>query len=81
MALVGNMVSCLRIKSETESVTPDTAFRFNSKDDGLKYLVKIFTLLCIYTMQIDIQPCVIYVDLFCHFLIIILLCRWLLPSA
>jgi hypothetical protein len=32
MALVGNLVSYLRAKSETESVTPDTAFRFNSKD-------------------------------------------------
>jgi hypothetical protein len=34
MALVGNLISCLRVKSETKSVTPDTAFRFNSKDDG-----------------------------------------------
>jgi hypothetical protein len=33
MALVGNFVSCLRTKSEIESVTPDTAFRFNSKDN------------------------------------------------
>jgi hypothetical protein len=32
MALVGNLVSYLRAKSESESVTPDTAFRFNSKD-------------------------------------------------
>jgi hypothetical protein len=32
MALVGNLVSCLRAKSETKSVTPDTAFCFNSKD-------------------------------------------------
>jgi hypothetical protein len=29
---VGNLVSYLRAKSESESVTPDTAFRFNSKD-------------------------------------------------
>jgi hypothetical protein len=34
MALVGNLVSCLWAKSETKSVTPDTAFRFNSKDLG-----------------------------------------------
>jgi hypothetical protein len=34
MALVGNLLSYLRVKSETESVTPDTAFRFNSKDGG-----------------------------------------------
>jgi hypothetical protein len=32
MALVGNLVSYLRAKSKTESVTPDIAFRFNSKD-------------------------------------------------
>jgi hypothetical protein len=32
VALVGNLVSYLRTKSEFESVTPDTAFRFNSKD-------------------------------------------------
>jgi hypothetical protein len=32
MVLVGNLVSCLMVKTETESVTPDTAFRFNSKD-------------------------------------------------
>jgi hypothetical protein len=32
MALVGNFVSSLKVKSETESVTPDTGFRFNSKD-------------------------------------------------
>jgi hypothetical protein len=33
VALVGNLVFCLRAKSETKSVTPDTAFRFNSKDN------------------------------------------------
>jgi hypothetical protein len=32
MALVGNLLRCLRVKSEIKSVTPDTAFRFNSKD-------------------------------------------------
>jgi hypothetical protein len=32
VALVGNLVFCLRAKSESESVTPDTGFRFNSKD-------------------------------------------------
>jgi hypothetical protein len=32
MALVGNLVSWPRTKSETKSVTLDTAFRFNSKD-------------------------------------------------
>jgi hypothetical protein len=32
VVLVGNLVFCLRAKSESESVTPDTAFRFNSKD-------------------------------------------------
>jgi hypothetical protein len=32
MVLVGNLMSCPRAKSEIESVTPDTAFRFNSKD-------------------------------------------------
>jgi hypothetical protein len=32
VALVGNLVFYLRIKSEFKSVTPDTAFRFNSKD-------------------------------------------------
>jgi hypothetical protein len=32
VAVVGNLVSCLRAKSETESVTPDTNFSFNSKD-------------------------------------------------
>jgi hypothetical protein len=32
MAVVDNFMSCLRVKSETKSVTPDTAFRFNSKD-------------------------------------------------
>jgi hypothetical protein len=31
MALVGNLVFYLRAKLETKSVTPDTAFRFNSK--------------------------------------------------
>jgi hypothetical protein len=30
VAVVGNLVSYLRAKSKTESVTPDTAFRFNS---------------------------------------------------
>jgi hypothetical protein len=29
-------VSCLRVKSETKSVTPDTAFRFNSKDSFME---------------------------------------------
>jgi hypothetical protein len=33
MALVGNLVSCLWTKSETKSMTSDTAFRFNSKDN------------------------------------------------
>jgi hypothetical protein len=33
MALVGNLMSYLRAKLETKSVTPDTAFRFNSKED------------------------------------------------
>jgi hypothetical protein len=32
MVLVGNLVFCLWVKSETKSVTPDTGFRFNSKD-------------------------------------------------
>jgi hypothetical protein len=32
MVLVGNLMSYLRVKSEFKSVTPDTAFRFNSKD-------------------------------------------------
>jgi hypothetical protein len=32
VVLVGNLMSYLRAKSETESVTTDTAFRFNSKD-------------------------------------------------
>jgi hypothetical protein len=32
MAPMGNLMSYLRAKSETESVTPDTTFRFNSKD-------------------------------------------------
>jgi hypothetical protein len=32
MASVGNLIFCLRVKSKTKSVTPDTAFRFNSKD-------------------------------------------------
>jgi hypothetical protein len=32
VALVGNLVSYLRIKLKTENVTPDTTFRFNSKD-------------------------------------------------
>jgi hypothetical protein len=31
MALVDNLVSSLRVKSEIKSVTPDTAFHFNSK--------------------------------------------------
>jgi hypothetical protein len=35
VALVGNLVFYLRTKSETKSVTPDTAFRFNSKDTDL----------------------------------------------
>jgi hypothetical protein len=38
MTLVGNLVSYLRVKSETENVTPDTAFRFNSKDNRIKNL-------------------------------------------
>jgi hypothetical protein len=29
---MGNLVSYLRAKSESKSVTPDTAFHFNSKD-------------------------------------------------
>jgi hypothetical protein len=29
VAVVGNLVSSLRTKLETKSVTPDTAFRFN----------------------------------------------------
>jgi hypothetical protein len=33
MVLVGNLMSCPRVKSETETVTPNTAFRFNSKDN------------------------------------------------
>jgi hypothetical protein len=37
VVLVGNLVSCLRVKLETKSVTPDTAFRFNSKDDISTY--------------------------------------------
>jgi hypothetical protein len=32
VVLVGYLMSSLRAKSETKSVTPDTAFRFNSKD-------------------------------------------------
>jgi hypothetical protein len=36
MALVGNLVFYLRAKSETESVTPDTAFHFNSKEGSIK---------------------------------------------
>jgi hypothetical protein len=32
VAVVGNLVSYLRAKLESKSVTPDTAFRFNSKD-------------------------------------------------
>jgi hypothetical protein len=32
MAFMGNLVSYLRAKVEIESVTSDTAFRFNSKD-------------------------------------------------
>jgi hypothetical protein len=32
VVLVGKLVSCLRVKLETKSVTPDNAFRFNSKD-------------------------------------------------
>jgi hypothetical protein len=32
VVLVDNLVSYLKIKLEIESVTPDTAFRFNSKD-------------------------------------------------
>jgi hypothetical protein len=32
MALVGNFMSYLRIKLETKNVTPDTTFRFNSKE-------------------------------------------------
>jgi hypothetical protein len=32
MALMGNLVFCLWAKLETKSVTPDTGFRFNSKD-------------------------------------------------
>jgi hypothetical protein len=32
MALVGNLLFYLRVKLESESVTPDTGFRFNSKD-------------------------------------------------
>jgi hypothetical protein len=41
MAVVGNFVSCLRVKLKTESVTPDTAFRFNSKDHA-KYQYEYF---------------------------------------
>jgi hypothetical protein len=37
VALVGNLVFCLRAKSETKSVTPDTAFCFNSKDSFVFY--------------------------------------------
>jgi hypothetical protein len=33
VAVVGNLRFCLRVKSETKSVTPDTAFRFNSKEN------------------------------------------------
>jgi hypothetical protein len=36
IAVVGNFVSCLRVKSETKNVTPDTAFRFNSKERRYK---------------------------------------------
>jgi hypothetical protein len=32
VVLVGYLMSSPRIKSEIKSVTPDTAFRFNSKD-------------------------------------------------
>jgi hypothetical protein len=32
VAVVGNLVFCIRAKLETESVTPDTNFSFNSKD-------------------------------------------------
>jgi hypothetical protein len=32
VAVVGNLVSYLRAKLESKSVTPDTTFRFNSKD-------------------------------------------------
>jgi hypothetical protein len=35
MALVGNLVFCLWEKSEIESMTPNTAFRFNSKDNSI----------------------------------------------
>jgi hypothetical protein len=43
VAVVGNLMSCLRAKSETKSVTPDTAFRFNSKDNlDFKYFQRKF---------------------------------------
>jgi hypothetical protein len=32
VVLVGNLLSCLRVKLESKSVTPDTAFYFISKD-------------------------------------------------
>jgi hypothetical protein len=56
VALVGNLVFCLRAKSETKSVTPDTAFRFNSKDSK-RHLRRGF--ICSATMfcRIIIAPC------------------------
>jgi hypothetical protein len=41
MALVGNLVSYLRTRLETESVTPDTVFHFNSKDKMTEILLNL----------------------------------------
>jgi hypothetical protein len=38
VALVGKLMFYLRLKLETKSVTPDTTFRFNSKDRTQRFL-------------------------------------------
>jgi hypothetical protein len=48
MTLVGNLVSYLRAKLETESVTPDTAFRFNSKDVLFRSVRVVYATVFIY---------------------------------
>jgi hypothetical protein len=61
MALVGYWMSSLWAKLETKSVTPDTAFHFNSKDVGVPGLSWSFILhqdLCSHVSTMQRAPSV-----------------------
>jgi hypothetical protein len=48
VVVVGNLVFCVWEKSEIKNVTPDTAFRFNSKDTFLSEKCHLDNITCTY---------------------------------